>query len=304
MENNEINMEDWRKAGKIAAQVRDYGKSLIKKGASYKEVTEKIEKKIEELGAVPAFPPQMSMNETAAHFTVDPDEDITFEDQLVSLDVGVCVNGAIGDTAVTVDLSGKSSELVKASEDALNQAIRAIETGVLSLGRIGHIIEETIVSHGFKPIKNLSGHGLDEYEIHTTPTIPNFDTGDKTELEPNSFFAIEPFATDGAGIIYEADNANIYSLTEKKPVRSQITRAVLKEIEKYKGMPFTTRWLAKKFPIFKVNFAIKDLLNSKIIRAHPPLIDKDKGLVSQAEHSLYLDKDFKVLVLTRIDGEK
>ena len=294
------NIEDWKKAGQIAAQVRVYGAGLIKKGASFRDVTEKIEAKIKELGAFPAFPPQMALNEIAAHFTVDPDEDIIFSDEIVSLDVGVCVNGAIGDTAVSVDLGAKNDKLLKASEDALTEAINLIKSGVLELGQIGKTIEDTIVASGFKPVKNLSGHGLGLYEIHTIPTIPNFDTGDRTELQPDTFFAIEPFASNGAGLIYEADEGNIFSVIEKKPVRSQITREVLKEIDSYNGLPFTTRWLAKKFPMFKINFALKDLLNNSIIRPHPPLIDKDKGLVSQAEHTIYLDENKQVFVLTEL----
>ena len=52
------NIEDWKKAGKIAGQVLQYGKGLIVKGASYLDVIEKIEAKIKELGGEPAFPPR------------------------------------------------------------------------------------------------------------------------------------------------------------------------------------------------------------------------------------------------------
>ena len=53
----EGNIEDWKKAGKLAGQVREYGKGLIRKGASYKEITGLIEQKIFDLGGEPAFPP-------------------------------------------------------------------------------------------------------------------------------------------------------------------------------------------------------------------------------------------------------
>src|SRR3989338_7582556 len=215
-------LSDWKKAGRIAGEVLQYGKSLIQPGASYLEVTEKIEQKIKELGAEPAFPPQMSLNDVAAHFTVDPGEDITFKDQLVCLDVGVHVNGAIGDTALTVDLSGKNEKLVKASQDALQQAIAIIQRGERSLSIIGKTVQNAITSHGFLPIRNLSGHGLSLYDVHDIPTIPNIDTGEKTELQKDGIYAIEPFASAGAGLIYETDKANIFSVVEKKPVRSQI----------------------------------------------------------------------------------
>ena len=294
------NIDKWRKAGKIAGEALEYGKGLIVKGASYVEVSDKIEAKIRELGGEPAFPCQMSLNEVAAHFTVDPNEDIKLDGHLVCLDVGVHIDGCIGDTACTVDLSGKNDKLVKASREALNNAIKAIESGERKLGKIGAIIDETIQKYGFRPIRNLSGHGLAEYDVHTTPTIPNYDTEDEEEIPNDCVFAIEPFATEGSGIVYEVEKSNIFSQVSNNPVRSAITREILREIVKYNGLPFTTRWLAKKFPMFKVNFALKDMVRAGTIRSYPALPDKNKGLVSQAEHTLYIDKDGKVEVLTRL----
>ena len=291
------NINDWRKAGQIAAEALKFGRALIVKGASYLEVTEKIEAKIKELGGDCAFPPQMSLNDVAAHFTVDPEEDIAFDDHVVSLDIGVHVNGAIGDTACTVDLSGKYSEMVKASEEALKAAVEKVKIGV-KLGEIGRVIDETIRRFGFVPIRNLSGHGLGLYDIHSAPTIPNYDTKTSEVLEKGQIIAIEPFATNGAGLIYETERANIFSQIESRPVRSMATRQMLKEIEKYKGLPFTTRWLAKKFPLFKVNFALRELQNAGMLRAYPPLHDKSHGIVTQAEHTVLVDE--KVEVLTRV----
>ena len=288
-------IENWRKASKIAAEALEYGKSLIKKDASYTDVSEKIEKKIKELGGEPAFPVQMSLNETAAHFTTDINEDLKFSDELVCLDVGAHVDGCIGDNATTVDLSGKYSELVKASREAVDNAIKIIQVGT-TLGEIGKTIQDTITSYGFTPIKNLSGHGLDSYNIHTFPTIPNYGTGDKTALKKGIVIAIEPFATNGAGIIYEGGNAVIFSLANPKPVRSPITRKVLKEIiENYGELPFCTRWLAKKFSYGQIKFALRELRVINAVRAYPPLIDKDKGMVSQAEHTLLIDDEVEVL---------
>lgn len=288
------NIEDWRKAGKIAAEALAYGKSLIKIGASYLDVTEKTEAKIKELGGECAFPVQMSLNDVAAHFTVEPGEDIKFTDQLVSLDVGVHVDGAIGDTACTVDLSGKYSDLVKASEEALDAAIKIIKPGI-ALGELGKAIHAAIAKHGFSPITNLSGHGLDLYDIHTRPTIPNFDTGDKTKLEKGSIVAIEPFATNGSGVVYESSNANIFMLVDAKPVRNPLTRKVLQEISNYRNLPFCTRWLAKKFSMPQISFALRELRNIGILKEFPPLPDKAHGMVAQAEHTVLVDDEVEVL---------
>lgn len=292
-------IEDWRKAGKIAGEALLFGKTLIKPGKSLLEVSDKIEEKIKQLGGEMAFPVQMSCDEIAAHYCAEQDDKIIFDKQLVCLDVGVHINGAIGDNALSIDLSGENAQLVKASEEALNNAIKIIQIGT-QLGEIGKTIQETIQSHGFSPVKNLSGHGLGLYNIHCPPSIPNYNTGDKTKLIKGMTIAIEPFATRGKGMIYESGTGNIFVLVNKRQIRSPFSRDVLKEIEKYKGLPFTTRWLARKFPIGKVNFALRDLLNQGIIKDYPSLPDMNKGLVSQAEHSLLIDD--KVEVLTRIDS--
>lgn len=289
--------DKWIKAGRIAAEALEYGKGLIKPGAKLLEVSEKIEEKIRFLGGECAFPVQISMDHIAAHYCSDPDDESVFEKQLCCLDVGVHVDGCIGDTACTIDLSGANKELVAASRDAVDNAAKMIQIGT-TLGEIGKVIQETIESYGFSPIRNLSGHGLSSYNIHDKPSIPNIDTKDETKLEKGQVIAVEPFATNGAGMIYETDKANIFSQINTKPVRSQVSRQILKEIEQYKGLPFTTRWLAKKFPLFKVSFALRELLSLEIIKRYPPLPDVRKGLVSQAEHSFIIDD--KVVVTTRI----
>ena len=291
------NLYEWRQAGKIAAQALHYGKSLIKPGARIIDVLDKIEEKIHSLGAECAFPPQISMNETAAHYYPEPNDDFTFTDELCCLDIGAHINGAIGDTACTVDLSGKNAELVDASKKALQAAIEKAAIGA-KLSEMGKAIQETISGYGFAPVRNLSGHGLDRYEIHGPPSVPNYDDHSDRKLEKGMIIAIEPFATTGQGLIHEADQASIFSLVNKKPVRNIFARQIMKEIEKLNGLPFTVRNLTKKFPLFKVNLALKELLQNKIIKAYPPLVEVSRGLVSQAEHSLLIDN--KVEVLTRL----
>jgi len=292
-------LDKLKKAGSIAAQARDFGKSLIKKGNSLLESTKKIEKKILDLGGNMAFPPQMSMDDVAAHYYPAYDDKTIFSDQIVNLDVGVHIDGYIGgDTAVSVDLSGKHSDLIKASREALNNALKIIRPGV-KLGEIGKTIQETITSFGFSPVRNLSGHGLDKFDIHSSPSIPNYDNRSEVELKEDQLIAIEPFASTGAGIIYESGPAEVLQLIGKKPVRSLFTRQIMKEVGKYNELPFAKRWLIDKFGLAKTSFAIRELNNLEILREYPPLVDKNHGLVSQAEHTLIV-KD-KPIILTRTD---
>jgi methionyl aminopeptidase len=168
----------------------------------------------------------------------------------------------------------------------------------LELRQIGKEIHEVITSYGFSPIRNLSGHGLDEYNIHAKPSVPNYDDGNTTKLENNQLIAIEPFATNGAGVVYESSNANVFVLLDRKPVRMPMIRAVLNEIDNYNQLPFTPRWLEKKFSPAQVRLAMNQLMKMEIIKEYPPLIDKNHGLVSQAEHTIIV-KD-KPVVITRI----
>lgn len=290
--------DEWIRAGNIAAQTLAHGKALIKKGNSLLSVADACDAKIRELGAIPAFPSQISCDDIAAHYCPDDTDKTVFDSQLVSLDVGACLNGAIGDNATTVDLSGNYTDLVKASQDALRSAIAIAQIGT-SVGEIGKAIQDAIQSHGFSPVRNLSGHGLGVYNIHDTPSIPNISTDDTVELKEGMFIAIEPFASAGKGVIYESSPATIFALTNKKPVRNPFARKILDDIEQFKGLPFTTRWLTRKHGDLKTSIGLRELKKVGSITEYPPLPDMDHGMIAQSEHSLYIGD--KVIITTKHD---
>ncbi|MBI4150029.1 type II methionyl aminopeptidase [Candidatus Woesearchaeota archaeon] len=292
--------EKLRKAGKINAEAREYGKGLIKTGASLLDVSDKVEAFILKHGGGLAFPTQISRNDQAAHNCAAHEDKTLFQEgDIVKLDLGVHIDGQVVDSATTINLGEKKyDELVKASREALNNAIKTLGPGV-AVTEVGKAIQETIESLGFKPVRNLCGHGIGHYIVHAPPSIPNYNTGDQTKLHDGQLIAIEPFASTGAGLIYEATEAEVFMMVGKKPVRSMITRNVLKEIDTFHGLPFTTRWLAIKFSLPQVNFALRDLQNIGILRAYPPLIDKAHGLVSQAEHSIIVGEKPEVLTRSR-----
>ncbi len=290
--------EKWKQAGKIAAQVLEYGRGLIKNGAVIREVCDKIDAKVIELGAKPAWPTQVGLDATAAHYTPDHDDDSVFDNNLVCLDVGAHIDGCIGDNATSVDLSGKYGDILKASEEALKNAIKTVKVGA-TLGEIGRAIQETIESFNLAPVRNLSGHGISPWVIHDRPSVPNYDTKDTRVLQGDQIIAIEPFATNGAGMIYEAEKANIFALVNVKPVRSSYAREILAHVvENYRNLPFTTRWLVKQFGVGKTNFAINELLRLGMLHPHPPLIERNKGMVAVFEKTLYVGD--KVEILTNI----
>ncbi len=272
-----MSIEDYRTAGHVAHQALAYGVSLIRPGASMRTVLDKVEAFIREHGCEPAFPAQSCINEVAAHYCPTEEDDITYaETDLVKLDVGVHVNGFIGDNATTISLDGSQEELILAVKDAVDVAEALLKPGVTP-NEIGRAIEHAITKRGFLPVRNLTGHGLGQYVVHDRPSIPNCPSGDRQPLSEGQVIAIEPFATTGeAGMIVNSTNPSIFSLKTVKPVRSPHARAVLQAIRAYNGLPFTTRWITR-------HLGRTALLG--LIEPYPPLPEKTKGLVAQHEHT-------------------
>jgi len=296
---NEQYKQNFIRAGSIAKQVRSFGKSLIKSGASYNDIVAQINEKIVNLGARPAFPPQIALDAVAAHFLPQPGYDIIFSKEVVKLDIGVCVDGAIGDCAVTVDLSGEHQALIDAAEAALLNAEQIIRVGVPTR-EIGRVIARTISSFGFKPVKNLSGHGLGYYKVHTPPTIPNYEDNSVTVIKPGMTFAIEPFATNGRGLICEAQNPTIFSQVSERPINSDLARRVLATIKTFHGLPFSIHdLLTNGLNLVEAKVGLKELHTAGIILGYPPLIEEANGLVAQAENSVLVDQKGNVMITTR-----
>lgn len=288
MEEDKINVEDFRQAGKLASKIREESKSLINPGEGLLDIAETIEKMIYEEGAKPAFPLNISINSLSAHFTPEVNCEKTLgEEDVVKIDIGVSINDAIGDTAYTIDLGGKYEALVKASEEALEAAIAIVKPGV-KIGDIGGAIEEKIKSHGFKPIANLTGHKISTGILHSGIDIPNVKTDDPYEMQVDEVYAIEPFATTGSGFVSDLDQVEIFSLVSLSPVKMRQSRQILSHIiEQYGLLPFAERWLNKKFNSrLTVGAALKEMLREQIIRAYPVLKDSGDGIVSQAEHTV------------------
>ena len=292
-------MDDWEKAGQIAGECLLTGKKMIKPGVKYLEVTEAMEAKLLELGGKPGFPVQISVNDVAAHYTCVKDDKSVFKDSdVVKLDLGTNFNGAIGDTAVTIDLSGEHGDLCKASYNALLEAIKTVGPGV-KVCEIGAAVEETIKSFGFNPITNLTGHGVSKWKVHDKPSIPNYDNGDKSELVDGQTIAIEPFATTGEGLVVEGGKSFNFRLVNEKPVRNLHARKLMKYIsQEFRTLPFSQRWLYNKFNNLEVAVGMNNLLREKVVQNYGILPEKKKGMVAQFEHTIRVgDK-----VLTRVKG--
>tara|TARA_Y100000034_G_scaffold136124_1_gene210931 strand:+ start:8784 stop:9671 length:888 start_codon:yes stop_codon:yes gene_type:complete len=290
-------IQDYKKAGEIAQKVAAYAKSIIKLDVPLIEIAQKIHKEIEKQGAKPAFPVNLSINEIAAHYHPTIDDD-TKASGLLKIDLGIHINGFIADTAFTIDLTpnNEHKEMIQANQQALDNALKILKNNP-TLNEIGETIQETIEEQGFSPIVNLSGHGLEQYEIHAGITIPNYANDNNNKISPGAY-AIEPFATTGQGKIYEGPSSNIYALIDPKNVRSPKAREILEYVTKeYKTLPFSLREMQEKFgPMTKL--AIKQMTQQGILHEFPQLIEKSHKPVSQAEHT-FIKTDKEIIVTTR-----
>jgi methionyl aminopeptidase len=278
--------EKCREAGEILAQVRDEAADRVEVGASHLDLAEWAEQRIRDLGGEPAFPMNISVDEEAAHATPTAEDDSTFGEEMINIDLGVHVDGWLADTAVTIDLSG-NPDLAEAPAEALEAAIDLVEPGV-ETGEIGAVVEDVIEGYDYNPVVNLTGHGLGHWEQHTEPNIPNRAVSQGIELEAGDVIALEPFATDGGGKVQEGSEEEIWALEQERSVRNRQARQALEQItEEFRTLPFATRWL----DVDRAEMTLRRLSQQDVVHGYPVLKEDDGCLVSQKEHTLIVTED-------------
>jgi methionyl aminopeptidase len=282
-------LECTRRAGKIAALCREWARGAVAPGVRLRDILEGIEERIRAGGGQPAFPAQTSRNSIAAHYCSAPEDDTCYEvGDCVKVDLGVHVDGYIADTACSIDLSsdGRWTPLIRASADALAAAIRLVGDGV-PVSEIGAAVERTIMAAGFEPVRNLTGHGLARWKVHTPPQIPSYAERGGGKLKTGMVIAIEPFACTGKGYIRERGKAEVFML-ERPPVKAKgLDRDVLREIEAWRGLPIARRYF-RHLDREKLEEALARLARQGVLHRYPPLVEEDGVMVAQTEHSLYL----------------
>jgi len=315
MEKHEI--DSYVKAGEIAKQIKVFVREIIKPGMKLIDIAEAIDGKIFELGAEPAFPVNLSLNEVAAHYTPAVGDE-TIAEGILKVDVGVVVDEFIADTAFSVDLTddGEFKEMVVLNEKLLENATSVVKSGV-EVREVGDAVQDVLEKWNeengtsFSVIKSLSGHSLAKGNIHAGLTISNYRNDNKTILEDVAF-AIEPFVTTGVGDIYEGQPGGIYVLQGDGQVRDRDARKILNFIkEKFGTLPFCSRWLVravgseqlvvsseKPMTLNKIKFVLSLMVKQGILYQYPQLIEKSRKPVSQFENTFVIS-DGEVLVTTR-----
>lgn len=292
-------IEEYKRAGRIAAEVREMARARDWRGRTVFELCEEVESEIRRRGAACAFPVNASINEVAAHYTAEPDDPLVVSDgDLLKIDLGAQVDGYIADTAVSVCYDPGSEALVRAAEEALSAAMSMVRKGTKAR-EIGRTIESSIKAAGLKPIANLSGHSLDRYTIHAGKTIPNIWSIGGFSLSEGAY-ACEPFVTtaEGGGFVRNGTVRNIFALASRKRTKDPGADGMLEYIwENFNMLPFAQRWLVGRYGRDESRRLLDVLVKKKAVHAYPVLLEVNEQRVAQAEHT-FIPQDGGAIITT------
>ncbi len=288
-----------REAGRVAAAAREFGAGRVVAGARLGEVCAAVEDFIRGRGAHLAFPTQSSRNEVAAHYCPAPDETTEYaEGDLAKLDVGVHVDGWVVDTAVTVNVGNRpeNRRLVEAARTALEAAI-AVAGPAVPIHRLSAAIQAALGRFRVRPMKNLCGHHVGRWMVHSPPPVPNCPDDNDERLAVGATLAIEPFATEGLGFVGEVGAPEVFRLLPGPAGGDGIAPGVAAALVERNGLPFSRRDL-RGCPRPEVESALRTLARLGRLHAYAPLVETSGYKVAQAEHTIYVGPD-GVEVLTR-----
>jgi methionyl aminopeptidase len=199
-------IEKIRRAGLIVADVLERIREIVLPGVSTLALDEFAERFIRREGAIPAFkgyrgyPRTLctSVNSEVIHGI--PSSNIFLsQGDIVSIDVGVIVDGFYGDAAVTLPvgtIAPEAERLIKVTEESLYRGIAEARAGN-RLFDISHAVQGHVESHGYSVVREYVGHGIGR-SLHEDPQIPNFGEPQQgPRLKPGMVLAIEPMVNVG-----------------------------------------------------------------------------------------------------------
>ncbi|NJD69704.1 MAG: type I methionyl aminopeptidase [Candidatus Methylomirabilota bacterium] len=203
-----------RKSSRIVAETLSRLTALIEPGLTTLELDRFAEAYILRRGGKPAFKGYRgypytlcaSVNEQVVH--AFPSARRLKEGDIISLDLGVVVDGYYGDAAVTVPVGRVSAEaerLIAATRGALTRATAVVRSGN-HLSDISHTVQSTLEAQGFSVVRLFVGHGIGR-SLHEEPQIPNFGPpAQGPVLKPGLVLAIEPMANVGTSDVMILDD--------------------------------------------------------------------------------------------------
>ena len=199
-------IEKMREAGRLLRKVHDVLETMIRPGVSTMDLELAAEKKIRDMGAIPAFkgyhgyPAVLctSVNDEVVH-GIPNARHVLMEGDIIAIDCGVVVVGYYADAAVTHPvgrIKPVHRKLLDVTRAALDQAIRECVVG----GRLGDIsaaVQEICEAEGFGVVREFVGHGIGK-AMHEEPQVPNYgQRGKGPKLKAGMVLAIEPMINAG-----------------------------------------------------------------------------------------------------------
>ena len=268
--------------------VLEYAKTLIRPNVKILDIAEAVEKKIFEVGAKPAFPVNIGINEIAAHYTPSfDDQTVLKEGDMVKVDIGLHVDGYISDNAFTIFVGKNSHPMIDVAKKAVEEARKVLRENV-KIKEISEVIENVVSPSGFKVVRNLTGHFLDRYVVHGI-SIPNVKNEIEVQIPKGQAVAIEVFVTNGSGWVKESSEVQIFQFREDRGSRFLEGKKILEMSKKdFEGLPFAKRWI-KDIQKAKLDLVLRDLKNRGCLIDYPVLKEDDNSLVAQWEESFIVE---------------
>jgi methionyl aminopeptidase len=194
-----------RRAGAIVAEVLDLMRATVHPGVSLEELDRLARELIESRGGKPSFlghqgfPASIctSVDEEVVHGIPSPD--VLERGEIVSIDVGVLLDGYHADSALTLpvgQISVEAAKLIEVTEASFYRGIEHARSGQ-RIGDISAAIQGVAELNGYGIVRELTGHGVGR-SLWEDPQIPNYGhAGTGPLLRPGMTIAVEPMFTVG-----------------------------------------------------------------------------------------------------------
>jgi methionyl aminopeptidase len=202
------------RAGRVVADTLALLGEHIRPGTTTKELDEFAEEYIRSQGGVPTFkgyqgfPASICTSPNSMVVHGIPGPYALSEGDVLSIDVGVTLEGFVADSAYTFavgDVDDGAQRLLDVGQAALEAGIEQARAGK-HVGDISAAVQRTTEEGGFSVVRSLVGHGIGR-SMHEEPQIPNFgEAGHGPLLAPGMTLAIEPMINAGEPGVWVADD--------------------------------------------------------------------------------------------------
>jgi methionyl aminopeptidase len=203
-------IEGMARAGELVAETIALVGEHIQPGITTGELDRLADEFIRERGGVPTskgyrgFPAATCISPNAMVVHGIPGEYRVEEGDLISVDIGITLNGLIADSAVTFgvgEIAPEAQRLIDVCQDARDAGIAQARPRN-HVSDISHAVQVVVEAAGFSVVRSLVGHGVGR-SYHEDPQVPNFgDPGRGALLQPGMTLAIEPMITAGGPDVY------------------------------------------------------------------------------------------------------